>query len=1132
MNLPICLCALAAAVAANVATSAAAGAEVVVDAEADGQSSAKLRAAWMRKRCGIMVHWLYPSYRDVDRWVDAFDVQSFLADFKATGADWLVFTAGQCRGAYASPNATFERFCGPGHTPRRDLVLEIARGVKKLGRRFVIYSAAEFAKDGCDDHSMQRGLCWDDTQLDRREFERRWSSVLKEWSLRLGELCDGWWLDGCYCRNYRAGLDWRLWLTACRAGNPQAAVTFNGGANTPQEPWGPSDYFAGEISTLDVIEPIVGHMLPRKDAVRHYLFPIDGYWGAYWPWPKAGWAKTENLQKERPELFDKATMDALMAASRFPDPIYDADRLCRFAKVAAATGAGITLNVGISPEGRLNPKSMTIVSKVADCLRREEIAANAVTLTPDDAEVVIDAKAPKAVQFAAHEATNFLSRVLGVSVPVVNAPSDGKASIILGSNDWSVAAGIDTVSLKRDAFVMKTSGRRIFIAGRDDPRADIARAMSVGAAVSNAERATLFGVYQFLEDVAGCRFFFPGEFGTIVPKVKSLSVPEGEKTVAPAFLVRDPYLRYAKAARPGETEEMSDKERYVFRTKQGNIDWLRLRLQTERIPCNHGQNGFFYVERFRETHPEYMRLKPDGTRQTELVHDGRGEWTIRHLCHTSKVWDEIYEDVKAYLTGKSAESRGIPSKWQKGEFCWNTNCEGRKYVDIMPQDGFQRCCCENCKRAYTDELHYATDLIWGQTVKLAKRLKAEGVNGFVTQMSYLPYGRVPDVEIPDNVLVMVAHTGPWNTTSPAELEKEMADYRAWGEKTGGKVWCWTYPQKYGRSALPDVPCVAPKAWGRYYQMASPWIFGSFAECETDRAIFNYLNYYVFSKVAWNPGLDLDALLDDHYAKMFGAGAAKMKKLYEELEAAWLAAVGVVHWDDKGPHTIAPSEYALATEVYSPTKLTRWRELCKTAYAKCADDPDARKRIRFICEQFLVGMTARFRDYLDTISVDKALARRAAEPERPNLAEPSEKWSLYPKEDAVPMFDETVKGPTGGKVIHLRASDKNRKMYLVGSLYREPYILKPNARYRLSCFIKTKDVTGSGGVYMELNNGKKNWKESTGDRRISGTTDWIYHEMEFETAEEICPKPHFCLRILNATGDAGFDGLRLEFLGQL
>ena len=336
------------------------------------ESSIGLRADWMRKRCGIMVHWLYPSYRDVDRWVDAFDVQAFLADFKATGADWLIFTAGQCRGAHASPNATFERLCGPGHTPRRDLVMEIARGVKEQGRRFVLYTPAEFAKDGCDDHSMQRGLCWDTAQPDRREFERRWSSVLKEWSLRLGDLCDGWWLDGCYRHNYPAGLDWSVWLAACRAGNPQAAVAFNGGANRPQEPWGPSDYFAGEISTLDVIEGVAAHMLPRTDAVRHYLFPIDGYWGAYWPWPKDGWAKTESMQRERPELFDKAAMDTLMAERRFPDPAYGADRLCRFAKVAAATDAGLTLNVGISPEGRLNPKSIALVSQVVNCLRREE----------------------------------------------------------------------------------------------------------------------------------------------------------------------------------------------------------------------------------------------------------------------------------------------------------------------------------------------------------------------------------------------------------------------------------------------------------------------------------------------------------------------------------------------------------------------------------------------------------------------------------------------------------------------------------------------------------------------------------------------------------------------------------------
>ena len=68
----------------------------------------------------------------------------------------------------------------------------------------------------------------------------------------------------------------------------------------------------------------------------------------------------------------------------------------------------------------------------------------------------------------------------------------------------------------------------------------------------------------------------------------------------------------------------------------------------------------------------------------------------------------------------------------------------------------------------------------------------------------------------------------------------------------------------------------------------------------------------------------------------------------------------------------------------------------------------------------------------------------------------------------------VNVPSDGKVIHLRATDKNRKMYLCGPLNHEPYVLKPNTRYRLSCFLKAKDVVGSGGIYMEMNNGSKNW----------------------------------------------------------
>ena len=69
-----------AAIAGVFAFAAASGAALE-----DGNGLLGRRAAWMQGRCGIMVHWLYPSYKDVDRWTDAFDVPAFLEDFEATG---------------------------------------------------------------------------------------------------------------------------------------------------------------------------------------------------------------------------------------------------------------------------------------------------------------------------------------------------------------------------------------------------------------------------------------------------------------------------------------------------------------------------------------------------------------------------------------------------------------------------------------------------------------------------------------------------------------------------------------------------------------------------------------------------------------------------------------------------------------------------------------------------------------------------------------------------------------------------------------------------------------------------------------------------------------------------------------
>ena len=79
------------------------------------------------------------------------------------------------------------------------------------------------------------------------------------------------------------------------------------------------------------------------------------------------------------------------------------------------------------------------------------LLASAVVFTPENSEVVISSDAPKTVLFAAEEATNFLSRVFGAPVPIVTAPSVGRASLSWFNssvfiNSASICAALSSIS--------------------------------------------------------------------------------------------------------------------------------------------------------------------------------------------------------------------------------------------------------------------------------------------------------------------------------------------------------------------------------------------------------------------------------------------------------------------------------------------------------------------------------------------------------------------------------------------------------------------------------------------------------------------------------------------------------------
>ena len=761
------------------------------------------------------------------------------------------------------------------------------------------------------------------------------------------------------------------------------------------------------------------------------------------------------------------------------------------------------------------------------------IVRRCVVLEPGKVEVVAPRKAYGPTVLAVQEMTNYLSRILGAPVPWSYQPTSGKVSVVLGSNEWSEAAGIDVQALPRDGFVVKAvPPDRVYIAGRDANYSPYRNVPDTFTGSPRYEHATVMGVYDFLERYADARFFFPGEYGTLLPAKASLEIPGGERRDAPDYPVRSYYYVSSDAG----TYDPSLTPRVIY-----NLGWQYNRLESINLPCCHGTRQFKYLERFGATHPEYFALKENGSRH--MGSDGSSSSEYGHLCWSSGITNEIFRDARSYLLGEDASVRGIPSS-TPGKYAWGRNCQEGAYVDVMPNDAYPECRCAACQANKTADPYYATRIIWQATAGIAQRLLDERVPGYVTQMVYSPYKGVPDFDLPTNVLVMVAERGPFSKYDPEGAAAQKAEIVAWTEKLGHKVWLWNYENKYSTLNLPHIPAMCPRAWGEYYKEMAPYTIGAYAESETDSWFFNHLNYYVFGKVAWDNGADVDAVIRDYHERMYGAAAAETESFFDDLEEMWLRKVVARSVEtSEGPVTRPPSIHEVWTEVYTTNEIVRWEALLDSAAAKLPADSPETRRLALMRRELLTPMATACRQYLRDSSVERELARRAAHPEEvsiisngdfEDLPRPTKAERFYNKwYSAAPPFPlHTADAVTGDACVVVTGATAavNIAQYLPD--------LKPSTRYRLSFFLKLDDVqcssaTGGAGITL-FDAYNHSFPENMS---YTGTMDWTHCAFEFttdpETNRRINPstgqpyQSYIRLRMsANTSGKASFDGVRL------
>ena len=558
-------------------------------------------------------------------------------------------------------------------------------------------------------------------------------------------------------------------------------------------------------------------------------------------------------------------------------------------------------------------------------------AAHADVVVDRDSEIVMPTNAAYATRLAADELNFFLKGVLGEALPVVAQRTEGKTAIVLGGAQDR--GGLATPQ-ERDGYVIEADGDVVRIVGNDDDVADVdATAALPDEAIWQPcfRRGTLFGVYAFLERFVGVRMYFPGELGTCVPRAERIAVPEGRVEEAPAFSVR----RFGYADGPVSKELLGGpvgRDALIAprmnETDFKRLNWYRLRMETYHLRCCHGA----------KTH-----------------------------CLSPETWDSLYTNACTVI----ADGGGTPSlpDTVRGRVAVPSATAGyaQPVFDAMPKDGFtwlRHCHCDWCERnipfSKTD-IGFASDLVWRRTAELANRLKTKFPRARVSQMSYIPYVRIPTNEIPENVDVFVARRGPWaeGTVIGAREKGEVA---AWHDKLGRKVSLWNYPDKVDcwNLEMKDIPQLAPRAWASYYRAVAPYVTGAFAESESDRWIYNYLNYCVFSRVCWNPESDVEAILAEHHRLMFGSAAKEMAEFFDMLEKCWMKVVAKPYDTPLGPGVCeAPTEEELHTKIYSPEVLSRLASLVSLASSKVAEGSIEARRIALFRREYLDPLCARF-----------------------------------------------------------------------------------------------------------------------------------------------------------------------------
>ncbi len=504
---------------------------------------------------------------------------------------------------------------------------------------------------------------------------------------------------------------------------------------------------------------------------------------------------------------------------------------------------------------------------------------SAVTLVQDGQPTAIIVRgSTESAKCASEEFRDTVKSMSGAELPILTdnafdaAPSD-QSVVCIGDSRAAARFGLDSQKLRAEAFLARVAGKNLVMLGRDS------------SASHPYLYGTFFAVATVEQDVLGCRWLWPGESGTVIPRSKTISIPDDLNIQQQPRLVQRSWrnsLDNGAFMAEIATKAGFNPKAYSKMCLDEEL-WARRQKMGESVALASGHNETFYSD-VHATHPEWVAMQPNGSREWDS-RDGNSDGAKMCVSNTALA-DYIANRALTAIRKKrpvdAQTPRGAPNH------PWDA-------VSIGENDGAYHwfCLCDECKKldppdAPPIKLSYGSGAIEYRSLsdrylefdnRVAARVAKEYPDVLVVAFAY-GATNLPPVRVkahPNVVIQYVGPDGPYENDEACErLLKEVNGWRraqaklSWRSNwlRGGLDMITLYPHKYADD---------------FKRFAAAGLLGvDFDTMMNDWGSFG-LNYYVMVKLMWDPNLDVDALIDDYCKSGFGPAAAPIRAFFDFAE---------------------------------------------------------------------------------------------------------------------------------------------------------------------------------------------------------------------------------------------------------